>query len=138
MKNEYLSDEELLKLIADVEENSLIQAPKRLKSYIFSKIEAKRNRAKMVSMTTYRLKVCVAMAAAIGIFCILPFEMPSSTDRVIKASEYREKKYTAYALKQAESDRKALQWRETKEEGKEIIENIIEAVKNNDIIGRIK
>ena len=137
MSNDYLSDEELLKLIADVEQSSMISAPGYLKSDILSKVEAiekssvtAKKKTKTIDFVTYRLKIAVAMAAAIGIFCVLPYKMPSQTDRIIKD---REPKSTVVNSKY---DRK-----ESKEERKENYMQFLDEITNfniEDIIGRIK
>lgn len=137
MNNEYLSDEELLKLISDVEQNSMISAPSYLKSDILSKIEdteksmaAAKKKAKTIEFVTYRLKIVVAMAAAIGIFCVLPYKMPSQTDRIVKDRELPSIGVSS------KYDRKELK-EERKEHYLQFFEEIT-VINIDDIIGRIK
>ncbi len=68
----YLSDDELSKLIMDVEGKELVQAPAGIERKVLSFVEHKRRR-KTVEFSTYCLRVAFAVAAAIAIVCIVPF-----------------------------------------------------------------
>ena len=68
----YLSDDELSKLIMDVEGKELVQAPAGIERKVLSFVEHKKRR-KTVEFSTYCLRVAFAVAAAIAIVCIVPF-----------------------------------------------------------------
>lgn len=69
-----MTDRELELLINEVEKNELIKAPKNMKEEVFATIRAKRHKAKVVELVSYRAKVVVGMAAAIGMLIIMPFK----------------------------------------------------------------
>lgn len=80
---EYLSDEELSRLIGQLEEQELY-APKHLKEEILNKAFPKQTeqaqpkpksaRQKPVSLFTYRLKIVAGMAAALIMLVLIPLE----------------------------------------------------------------
>ena len=85
----YLSDDELNKLIMDMEEKELVQAPAGIEKNVLSFVEYKKRR-KTVEFSTYCLRVAFAVAAAIAIVCIVPFipetkaGIPSREDAVLE------------------------------------------------------
>ena len=85
----YLSDDELNKLIMDIEEKELVQAPAGIEKNVLSFVEYKKRR-KTVEFSTYCLRVAFAVAAAIAIVCIVPFipetkaGIPSREDAVLE------------------------------------------------------
>lgn len=121
---DYLTDEELMKLIDDVENDGMISAPVHLKENVISEIRRQRQHAKTVNLIAYRAKVVIGMAAAVGVFCIMPFKMPTPSERAIRTIEYREDRF------QDMTERKA-----SKEKRAEFVEKIIEKI---DFIGRIE
>lgn len=84
---DYLTEKELEQLISDVEDTQLLQAPSYLKRELWQKIhrpyqpivpEQKKYRNRIV---LYRIKVGMAVAAALILLCILPVErMEKSLD----------------------------------------------------------
>lgn len=80
---EYLSDEELSRLIGQLEEQELY-APKHLKEEILNKAFPKQTeqaqpkpksaRQKPVSLFSYRLKIVAGMAAALIMLVLIPLE----------------------------------------------------------------
>jgi hypothetical protein len=70
-KTDYLSDEELMNLISDVEVNMQVQAPSNLTDNVVASIEAY-ERKKTVSFCQYCLRVGFAVAAAIALISIVP------------------------------------------------------------------
>jgi hypothetical protein len=68
----YLSDDELDKLIMDVEEKELVQAPAGIERNVLSFIEYKKRR-KTIEFSKYCVRVAFAVAAAIALVCIVPF-----------------------------------------------------------------
>lgn len=68
----YLSDDELSKLISDVEGKELVQAPAGIERKVISFIEHKKRR-KTAEFSTYCLRVAFAVAAAIALVCLVPF-----------------------------------------------------------------
>ena len=76
----YLSDDELNKLIMDIEGKELVQAPAGIERKVLSFIEHKKRR-KTVEFSTYCLRVAFAVAAAIALVCIVPF-IPETQARI--------------------------------------------------------
>lgn len=125
---DYLTDEELMALIEDVEKNSMMSAPKIIKSDVYSEINRLNNRQKSVAIMTYRFKVISGVAAAILIFCVMPFKTTSSLQRAQYASMCRDEEYQSYI------DRiEAKEERENERE--QFVEKIIDKIDN---VWRIK
>ena len=76
----YLSDDELGKLIMDVEEKELVQAPAGIERNVISFIEYKKRR-RTLEFGKYCLRVGCAVAAAIALVCIVPF-IPETQGRI--------------------------------------------------------
>ena len=80
MSHEYLSDEELQKLISDVELNDMAEAPVDLQKKVLDEISAlskpgniaKTKKQKIIEYRLYSLKVALAVAAAIAVMFIVP------------------------------------------------------------------
>lgn len=80
MSHEYLSDEELQKLIMDVELNDMTKAPANLKKKVLDAVDAadkagniaKTKKQKIIEYRLYSLKVALAVAAAIVVMFIVP------------------------------------------------------------------
>ena len=81
MSHEYLSDEELQKLISDVELNDIVQAPVHLQEKVLDAVSAadkagnvaKTKKQKIIEYRLYSLKVALAVAAAIAVMFIVPY-----------------------------------------------------------------
>jgi len=80
MSHEYLSDEELQKLIMDVELNDMTKAPANLQKKVLDAVDAadkagniaKTKKQKIIEYRLYSLKVALAVAAAIAVMFIVP------------------------------------------------------------------
>ncbi|WP_026667356.1 hypothetical protein [Butyrivibrio sp. AE2005] len=80
MSHEYLSDEELQKLISDVELNDMAEAPVGLQKKVLDAVDAadkagniaKTKKQKIIEYRLYSLKVALAVAAAIAVMFIVP------------------------------------------------------------------
>jgi len=80
MSHEYLSDEELQKLIKDVELNDMTKAPANLQKKVLDAVDvadkagniAKTKKQKIIEYRLYSLKVALAVAAAIVVMFIVP------------------------------------------------------------------
>ena len=80
MSHEYLSDEELQKLIMDVELNDMTKAPANLQKKVLDAVDAadkagniaKTKKQKIIDYRLYSLKVALAVAAAIVVMFIVP------------------------------------------------------------------
>jgi len=76
---EYLSDDELQRLIAEVEADGMLRAPSYLKAEIFSKLDSGAGRRKRASkgwrLFTYSAKVAFGAAAAIAMLWIVPSDL---------------------------------------------------------------
>ena len=87
-KYEYLSDDELEKLINDTEASGLLQAPLGFEKGILDRIE---NESRVISFdekkkqySRFRFQVCMAMAAAILLMVVAPMAMNSESGRQFK------------------------------------------------------
>lgn len=69
-----ITDEELLRLIKQVEERELIHAPGHLKEDVFQRIGRQRERERNRRLISYRVKVLAGMAAALTVLLLLPIE----------------------------------------------------------------
>ena len=69
-----LTEEELARLIAEVEERELLHAPGHLKGNIFSQIQAGKRRDRERALFSYRAKVLVGMAAALAVLFLVPVD----------------------------------------------------------------
>lgn len=65
-------DEELARLIGEVEERALIHAPSHLKDNVFSQVSAERQKVKRRQIFSYRAKVLAGMAAALAVLFLVP------------------------------------------------------------------
>lgn len=75
-----LADEELLRLIGQVEEQALIHAPAHLKDTIFFQLDEERRRRKKRQLFSYRAKVLVGMAAALAVLLLVPVNSTGAAD----------------------------------------------------------
>lgn len=67
--NEYMTDEELLKLISDIEENNLVKAPPEIETKVLSKIH--RNK-QIIEYRRFKNRVITAVAAILIITVFAP------------------------------------------------------------------
>lgn len=70
--SEPFSDEELMRLISQVEEKALIHAPGGMKGEIFFQLGAQKRRRQKRQIFSYRAKVLVGMAAALAVLFLGP------------------------------------------------------------------
>ncbi len=95
MSNNYLSDEELLRLMAEVEDEGLVKAPDRIEKNVIREIHIKKK--KVTYFRLYCMRVGLSVAAAIAILFVGPFnplvqtEVPSrkvvEQSRVVTSKE---------------------------------------------------
>lgn len=74
------TDEELTRLIEQVEERELIHAPGHLKENVFLQIDRQRRTAKKRQLFSYRAKVLVGMAAALTVLFLVPADGTEKAD----------------------------------------------------------
>lgn len=74
------SDEELMRLIGQVEEKALIHAPGGLKDEIFFRLDVQRQRRQKRQIFSYRAKVLAGMAAALAVLFLVPVNDPGTAD----------------------------------------------------------
>lgn len=67
--NEYLTDEELLKLISDIEENDLVQAPPQMAESVFKRIDKKNQ---ILEYRRFRNRVILAVASILVLVTLAP------------------------------------------------------------------
>lgn len=78
----YLSDEELLELIGSVEEKEMLHAPVHLKDNVIAQVRRERHNAKKRQVFAYRVKVLVAMAAALAVLILMPVDQAEGAGQV--------------------------------------------------------
>ena len=66
------SDEELMKMIGEVENGEMLQAPVHLKNEVLTHIRTEKQRSRKRQVFTYRAQVLIAMAAAIFLLVLMP------------------------------------------------------------------
>ncbi|MCM1497205.1 MAG: hypothetical protein NC124_01940 [Clostridium sp.] len=72
MNDDYLSDEELLDFIDEIENNAMLKAPMYLKGQILQQIEGEKKKNIRQQLLVYKIKIIGAMAAAIILLFLLP------------------------------------------------------------------
>lgn len=75
------SDEELLRLIEQVEERELLRAPRHLKEDVFQIIDRETKRECGRRLIFYRVQVLAGMAAALTVLLFLPIEGQNASER---------------------------------------------------------
>lgn len=74
------TEEELLRLIGQVEERELIHAPGHLKEDVFRRIDRQRRQERNRRLFSYRVKVLAGMAAALTVLLLIPAERQTMPD----------------------------------------------------------
>lgn len=74
------TEEELARLIDQVEERAFIHAPAHLKDRIFFQLDEERQKRKKRQLFSYRAKVLVGMAAALAVLFLVPADMAGTTE----------------------------------------------------------
>ncbi len=74
------TEEELARLIDQVEERALIHAPGHLKDRIFFQLDEERRKRKQRQLFSYRAKVLVGMAAALAVLFLVPADMSGTAE----------------------------------------------------------
>ena len=109
--NEYMSDEELLKFIEDVENNDLVEAPLGIADNVFKRLDKK---SKIAEYRQFRNRVIASVAAVIILATLLPeysvrisamqqhsvFEEHRSNDEMFRA--FRDSHYISDFLRKEE------------------------------------
>ncbi len=67
-----LGEEELARLIAQVEEREMLHAPVHVKENVFRQVRRQRRAAQRLQLFSYRAKVLVGMAAALAVLFLVP------------------------------------------------------------------
>lgn len=99
----YLSDEALDKLIAQVEKEEMLHAPKHLKDDIMAQIGHKKRNAKNRQLFVYRAKVLVAMAAALTILILMPEDRTENANGMWSVQQTQEESIERLAHKRQEN-----------------------------------
>ncbi len=76
------TDEELFRLIEQVEERELIHAPGHLKEDVFQRIDRQKERERSRRLISYRVQVLAGMAAALMVLLLLPIEGQNAPEKV--------------------------------------------------------
>lgn len=80
-KTDYLSDEALEKLIADVEKEPMLRPPVNFGDDVISRIQRKRKYKKNMQLFSYSMRVIAATAAALAIVLIVPDNISTEESR---------------------------------------------------------
>lgn len=99
----YLSDEALEKLIAQVEKEEMISAPRHLKSDIMAQIGHRKRSVKNRQLFVYRAKVLVAMAAALTLLILMPDDRTENGSGMWSIHQAQEESIEQIALKRQEN-----------------------------------
>lgn len=90
----YLSDEQLEKLISEVEQEGLARAPESINRNVYKALQQKSSRQKVIEYYRYCIRVGVSVAAAIAFLIATPFmsarEVESRED-VVSTAEIKTK-----------------------------------------------
>lgn len=138
---EPVSDEELMRLISQVEEKALIHAPGGLKDEIFFQIGAQKQRRQKRQMFSYRAKVLVGMAAALAVLFLVPVDGTGKADTPqidilerLHTEQKQEKEWEREVLdRQRDIDRSWERYRngqEKADERKQYFENMTDRLTN--------
>lgn len=97
MKNtgNYLSDEELERLIAITEAEPMLHPPREFKNEIIGRIHQKRKTAKNLQLFSYSMKVFAATAAALTIMLAVPDNIRSEEAEANRTMQERQAKEMA-------------------------------------------
>ena len=103
-----LTEEELAKLIEQVEEREMLHAPVHLKENVFVQIRKQRQAAQKLQLFSYRAKVLVGMAAALAVLFLVPVgegetHMPSQSSGFQRI--FQQEQEETDAIKQGALDR---------------------------------
>ena len=88
-EKEYLSDEALEQLIAEVEAEPLMHPPKDFKNEILQKLRRKRKHRKDAQLFLYSIKVVAASAAALLILITVPQNFYSQENVTQRSIEHQ-------------------------------------------------
>lgn len=112
MKHQYLSDEELEKLIENIEEEPLYRAPDYLKPEILKRARQNRIRCRMqskeIQLFTYSIKIVAAAAAALLMIMTIPVR---SKDEVVEYQEQQRQAGLERRLEMEEQQTRLEDWR---------------------------
>ncbi len=89
LKMNYLTDDELEKLIADVEEREMLTCPSYIRQEVLGKTQVSMQKKKL-QFYAYSFKVCAAAAAAIVLLFTIPVEpqMPAMMEDISVEEEF--------------------------------------------------
>ncbi len=97
-----LSEEELLKLIEEVETGEMIHAPVHLKSNVLTQIRKERDGNRKRQLFVYRAKVLIAMAAALMVLILMPAgRMEDVGQMFVERRRHIDDKWEAYREERA-------------------------------------
>ena len=112
MSHQYLSEEELEKLIESIEEEPLYRAPDYLKSEILKRARQNRSRCRMqskeIQLFAYSIKIVAAAAAALVMITTIPVR---SKDEVVEYQEQQRQAGLEHRLEIEEQQNQLEDWR---------------------------
>ena len=100
-KMDYLTDEALEKLIADVEKEPMLRPPMNFGDDVISRIQRKRKYKKNMQLFSYSMRVIAATAAALAIVLIVPDNISTEESRL---SGWQPPKYSRQEVRVQEDE----------------------------------
>lgn len=92
-----LSDEQIAKLIAEVEAQEMLPAPRHLKANVLEKVARQKKAERERRLLSYRTQVLVTVAASLAVLILLPAQGQGS-------GRYQELRRQAYQLREEAAD----------------------------------
>lgn len=114
----YLSDEELMELIRQVESAEMLHAPTHLKENVLTQIRRERQVGRKRQIFVYRAKVLIAMAAALTVLILMPMGSAEGERQMFMQNQTTAVSMEQAALERQKSiDDKWEEYREARESG---------------------
>ncbi len=110
--SEYLTEEELACLIAQVERDGMLHAPKHIKSNVLKSLHVQKEAAKEKQLLLYQLRIAVTTAAAVAVLILMP--AIGAKDRIRASFRQMERKEweAEQCGRQEELQKEALQYQQ--------------------------
>lgn len=110
--SEYLTEEELACLIAQVEAEGMLHAPKHMKSNVLKSLHVQKEAAKEKQLLLYQLRIAVTTAAAIAVLILMPAIGAKDTIRASFRQMERKEWETTQRSRQEELQKEALKYQQ--------------------------
>lgn len=110
--SEYLTEEELACLIAQVERDGMLHAPKHMKNNVFKSLHMQKEAAKEKQLLLYQLRIAVTTAAAIAVLILMPAIGAKDTIRASFRQMERKEWETTQRSRQEALQKEALKYQQ--------------------------